>query len=349
MRESATASIVGVPSGPGSCQYTVTLTNTGTASIGSFWFAWDDVPEPHFMNQNPTITEAPAGWTVRTTTESYLGGTGYGIQWYALDNASRLAARSVTSTFKFTSTLTPAELSTVSPFDPTFRTTSSFVYRTASFAPAAGDSGAHLEGDVACFRLGTNISTADGEVPVEMLSPGDFLLTERGKVRPLRWIGRRHIWCDRHPNPDQAWPVCVTRGALGPSIPHTDLYLSPDHALYSDGVLIPVKHLINGTTITRVPVDDVIYYHLELSSHDVILAEGAPAETYLDTGDRAKFESKITVLFPEAAIPGRPLTERAASTDMEFVAAGPVLTAIRRRLAARARSVTKSSRAGKAA
>jgi hypothetical protein len=344
MSESATASMVGVSNGPASFQYTITLTNTGTAPLGIFWFAWDDVPEQDFMTQNPTITGQPSGWTARITTEPEPGGTGYGIQWYTFDTGSRLAPGSVTSTFTFTSSETPAELAAVSPFDAAFQTTSSFVYQTASFQQAPDDPGAILIVDVACFREGTAISTAGGDVAVETLRPGDLLLTGRGEARPLRWVGRRHIRCRRHPEPDRVWPVRVARGALGDSIPRVDLYLSPDHALYLDGVLIPVKHLINGTTIRRVPVDDVIYYHLELASHDVILAEGAPAETYLDTGDRMKFEGskfggEIMALFPGIAMPGRARIAREAHSDLELVVTGPILAVIRHRLADRARSL----------
>lgn len=132
-------------------------------------------------------------------------------------------------------------------------------------------------------------------------------------------------------------------------VPRADLYLSPDHALYWDGVLIPVKHLINGSTIARVPVDDVIYYHLELSGHDVILAKGAPAETYVDTGDRAKFEGGTTALFLGDARPGRSRIMREASSDMELVVTGPILTAIRRCLADRAGKLTEASPAEHAA
>jgi collagen type I alpha len=54
-------------------------------------------------------------------------------------------------------------------------------------------------------------------------------------------------------------------------------------------VLIPVKYLINGTTIRQETVSRITYYHVELDQHDVILAEGLPAETYLDVGDRSNF------------------------------------------------------------
>jgi hypothetical protein len=345
MSESATASIAGIANGLGGYQYTITLTNTGTAPIGIFWFAWDDVPEQDFMTQNPTITGGPAGWVFRTTTAPEPGGTGYGIQWYTFSDATRLAPNSVTSSFTFTSTETPAQLAAASPFDTAFQTTSSFVYQTASFQAPLSDPGFVFDVAVACFRAGTRISTTRGEVPVEMLRPGDLLLTERGEARPLRWIGQRDVRCEDHPAPDQVWPVRVARDALGPSIPRADLWLSPDHALYSDGVLIPVKHLINGTTIARVPVDAVTYYHLELSSHDVILAEGAPAESYLDTGDRAKFDGAVMLLVPGVAGSGSAQRSREANSDLELVVTGPVLTAIRGRIADRASLLHARSRA----
>ena len=55
--------------------------------------------------------------------------------------------------------------------------------------------------------------------------------------------------------------------------------------MFVDDVLIPVKYLINGVTIEQVPVQEVTYYHVEVPHHAVLLAEGLPAESYLDTGD----------------------------------------------------------------
>ena len=71
----------------------------------------------------------------------------------------------------------------------------------------------------------------------------------------------------------------VAAGAFGPGRPHSDLWLSPDHAVYVEEVLIPVRYLVNGTTITQVPVERVTYHHLELAEHNVLLAEGLPAES----------------------------------------------------------------------
>jgi autotransporter passenger strand-loop-strand repeat protein len=142
---------------------------------------------------------------------------------------------------------------------------------------------------VPCFAAGTRIRTTEGDVAVEALALGDLVLTEGGEALPVIWIGSRHVDCARHPRPETVMPVRVQANALGPNQPARDLMLSPDHAVYAEQVLIPVKYLINGSTIRQSPVSQVTYFHVELPRHAVILAEGMPAESYLDSGDRASF------------------------------------------------------------
>ena len=57
----------------------------------------------------------------------------------------------------------------------------------------------------------------------------------------------------------------------------------------AEAVLVPIRHLLNGSTIVQVPVPSLTYWHIELASHDALVAEGLPAESYLDTGNRADF------------------------------------------------------------
>jgi hypothetical protein len=144
---------------------------------------------------------------------------------------------------------------------------------------------------VACFAAGTHIATQGSETPVEALRPGDVVLSMFGGIREVVWIGHRHIDCLRHPNPALVWPVHVAPDAFGPGQPARDLYLSPDHAVYMSGSLVPIRLLANGTTIRQRRVPTVTYYHVELARHDVVLAEGLPAETYLDTGNRTMFQN----------------------------------------------------------
>jgi hypothetical protein len=106
------------------------------------------------------------------------------------------------------------------------------------------------------------------------------------------WVGRREVDCARHPNPRKVWPVRVAAGAFGPGRPGKELFLSPDHAIHVEDVLIPIKHLINGSTITQVPVERVTYHHIELAQHDVVLAEGLPAESFLDLRDGSNYANR---------------------------------------------------------
>ncbi len=61
--------------------------------------------------------------------------------------------------------------------------------------------------------------------------------------------------------------------------------------MFAEGALIPIKFLINGTTVVQIDATTITYYHLELARHDVVLAEGLPVETYLETGGRSAFEN----------------------------------------------------------
>ncbi len=159
------------------------------------------------------------------------------------------------------------------------------------FTPSA-DSGSGsfiTESNVTCFLGGTLIETRLGEVIVEELAIGDLVRTQFAGLAPVTWLGYRQVACDRHPKPEQVWPIRVIANAFGPGRPYRDLWLSPDHSVFINTVLIPIKYLVNGTTIAQVHRRAVTYYHIELQTHDVLLAQGLPAESYLDTGDRGNF------------------------------------------------------------
>ncbi len=141
-----------------------------------------------------------------------------------------------------------------------------------------------------CYCRGTLIRTATGEVPVERLAIGDRVVTLSGACKPVVWIGFGRSLVTRRNS--EARPVIVRRGALADDVPARDLYLSHGHALYFEGALIPVEHLINHRSILWDDAARVVeYYHVELKDHDVLFAEGAPAETYHDSGNRAFFHN----------------------------------------------------------
>ena len=145
---------------------------------------------------------------------------------------------------------------------------------------------------VICFYPGTLIRTPAGERAVETLSIGDLVLTSGGEARPVRWMGRQTV-STRFADPLRVLPVRVGAGALGENLPVRDLLVSPDHALLVDGVLVQAAALVNGKTIRREhAVPEVFtYWHVELADHALILAEGVPAETFVDNVERMAFDN----------------------------------------------------------
>ncbi|MGE0079835.1 MAG: Hint domain-containing protein [Thiohalomonadaceae bacterium] len=139
-----------------------------------------------------------------------------------------------------------------------------------------------------CFARGTLIATPSGDKAVEDLRIGDLVLTADGQAVPVKWIGRQ----TRHPLFTEL-PVRIRTGALGNGLPRRDLYVSPAHALLVDGLLVQAQALVNGATIQQMKEwqGNVEYFHIELENHELVLAEGTPAETFVDNASRRTFDN----------------------------------------------------------
>ncbi len=185
---------------------------------------------------------------------------------------------------------------------------------------AAGFGGATL-----CFLAGTGIATPAGDVPVERLEVNDTVLTQRGEARPIVWIGTGCVRAERRRR-SAATPVIVRKGALADNVPHHDLRVTKGHGFYFDGVLIPVEFLVNHRSIIWDDhAQEVRLYHIELATHDVLLANGAPAESYRDDGNRWLFGNANSGWGLPRLRPCAPV-----------LTGGPVVDAIWRRLLERA-------------
>jgi Hint domain len=152
-----------------------------------------------------------------------------------------------------------------------------------------GSSGGGTVGGSTCFMRGSRIAASEGSICVEDLAVGALVMTHSGQARPVRWLGHRAIDCTRYPNPAEVWPYRIRAGAFSDNQPARDLWLSRGHSILVDGVLMQVETLVNGASIVRVPSERVEYWHVELDSHDILIAEGLPAESYLDVGNRTAF------------------------------------------------------------
>jgi len=146
-------------------------------------------------------------------------------------------------------------------------------------------------GAINCFVTGTRIATPDGIVAVETLGAGDAVLLADGRQNTVKWLGEQPV-NTKLSNPMAVNPIRISAGALGAGLPLRDLLISPDHAIEIDGVLYNAGSLVNGTSIRQVaqmPMDGFTYYHVETDAHELLLAEGVAAETFIDYAGRDSF------------------------------------------------------------
>jgi hypothetical protein len=151
---------------------------------------------------------------------------------------------------------------------------------------------------------------------IERLRVGDLVVTEAGALEPIKGVGRNVLTKQTGTSWDESEaPVRVAQSAISAGVPARDLCLSPDHALFIDGYLIPVKYLVNGVTITQdvSALDLVEYIHLEFERHEIFYAEGTAIESLLVndahqiTGDFAEYDRDESCCIAGAMTPYAPL------------------------------------------
>jgi hypothetical protein len=147
---------------------------------------------------------------------------------------------------------------------------------------------------VVCFAKGTLIATPSGEKTVETLCIGDRIVCSDGREVPVKWIGRQTV-STRFGPAERLMLVRFAAGSLGDGLPQSDLTVTVDHGMLVDGVICHAGALVNGTTISRVPLAEMgetyTVYHIETEAHEIILANGAPAETFIDNVSRRVFDN----------------------------------------------------------
>ena len=145
-----------------------------------------------------------------------------------------------------------------------------------------------------CFATGTRIATPDGDRTVETINPGDLVLTHDGRSTPVIWRAWQSVVNPRNLSVGRS-PVRIEAGALGPDLPNGPLTVTADHALLFDDMLINAGTLVNGTTIRLLPLAGLPsmfnYWHVELEKHECVVANGVPAESFIDYVGRSGFDN----------------------------------------------------------
>ena len=162
---------------------------------------------------------------------------------------------------------------------------------------------------ISCFLAGTRIKTSEGEIKIEELRIGDNVLTASGETKAIKFIGRRKVSRGRTGPWSGGGPVKISRFAIDGKTPHSDLYVSPWHAIYIHNILIPAKYLVNGVTIVADAKPEALslsYLHIELDTHEAILAEGLAVESFLRDDPHA-FDN-VDEYVRLYGSPGEPLT-----------------------------------------
>jgi Ca2+-binding RTX toxin-like protein len=136
---------------------------------------------------------------------------------------------------------------------------------------------------VPCFAQGTRIMTPVGEQEVENILAGDLVLTAAGHAVPVLWHGQRHLDTAALAARPELRPVRLRSASHGN---RRELVLSPQHGVVVGGstgpVLVRAGHLAQlgwGARMAK-GLRAVTYHHLLVPAHAVLLAEGAPVESF---------------------------------------------------------------------
>lgn len=161
--------------------------------------------------------------------------------------------------------------------------------------------------DPACFTTGTLIETISGPVLIEELEIGDEVVTLDNGPCPVQWIGRREVIATgRHAPVRFAASTIGNRRALLVS-PQQRVLIAGWRAEFLFGIeeaLVPARYLVDGTRIVFEPLPRIEYVHLLFDGHEILLAEGAPIESFhpADWAEEreARHQWGFAAIFPDA-------------------------------------------------
>ncbi|MDI2091328.1 Hint domain-containing protein [Commensalibacter oyaizuii] len=266
---------------------TTTITNDGTLK-NSFVANGYIVNNSGGLTENNTfLSEYYTGNAGSTTKGDYFYEAGKGINGlYNLSQAPNLR------TFAMSDNKSPAIFYEGSIFDGSYFGTGPNGY----FHITEYDGS-----NVSCFLAGTLIETVSGGRPVEQLTVGDEVIVYKDRVKTHRkvvWTGYNHVKVNSNVFSDITnYPIRILKNAIADNVPFKDLLVTSEHCLFIEDKFIPVRMLVNNSTIFYdKTITEYTYYHFETDDHSIVVADGALTESYLDTGNRSNFISDTNVI-----------------------------------------------------
>jgi len=139
---------------------------------------------------------------------------------------------------------------------------------------------------IPCFTSGTKIMTPNGEVPIDLLRPGDLVTTRDNGPQPVVWTGQRHLGAATLAENANLRPVRIAAGLYANENP---LLVSPQHGILlqasdsADQHLVRATHLAKlhgGKVRTAMGVKAVTYVHILFEAHQVVFTDGIASESF---------------------------------------------------------------------
>ncbi|SLN36069.1 hypothetical protein TRL7639_01729 [Falsiruegeria litorea R37] len=158
-----------------------------------------------------------------------------------------------------------------------------------------------IEIEGVCFVMGTLIRAVQGYKKVEELQVGDHVWTRDHGPQEIKWIESSAVRRGRMKRDPALLPVRISKDALGRGQPRDDIYLSQQHRILVCGpavellfgepeALVCAQDLCHWPGVDIVlPDDDIRYYHILLGQHEILDADGVPAES-LFLGEEALYQ-----------------------------------------------------------
>ena len=174
--------------------------------------------------------------------------------------------------------------------------------------------GAQQAGGVICFTPDTRIATPDGPRLIQMLRPGDRILTKDNGAQEILWTGHRRMTGARLYAMPHLRPIRFRAGAFGIGRPDTDLIVSPQHRMLVKGraaqmlfntpeVLVRAEDLTNDHSVmVDQTLREVTYIHVLLERHNIVFANGIetesfhPSNTALDTVETMQRDALLSIM-----------------------------------------------------